>query len=93
MTSNIISIKENISPNLVIRKNAISFFDTKIECIFLNDIKIDFSEVKSISHSFAHQYITNKRKSSKKIEEINMNENVSKIMEIAKNSIDTKNNI
>ena len=93
MTDNVISIKENISSNLSIRKNAINFFETKIESSHLNDIKIDFLEVKSISHSFAHQYISSKRKSHKNIVEINIPDKIYKILEIAKNSIDEEKKV
>jgi len=93
MNNDIISIKDNISPNLSIRKNAINFFETKINNVLLNDIKIDFAEVKSISYSFAHQYITSKRKSGKNIVEINIPDNIHKIMEIAENSLDGRNKI
>ena len=49
-------------------------------------IYIDFSEIKSISRSFAHEYSNRKKKTTKLITEINMLENIEKMFRIV-NSI------
>lgn len=84
----IISIKDSISSHLAIRKSAISFFEKEVSNIPSEQLKIDFSNVLSMNHSFAHEYIVNKRSSLKQIEEINVPSNVLKMFEMAKNSID-----
>lgn len=47
---------------------------------------MDFSEIKSISRSFAHQYLIRKRASKKKITEINIPSSVAKMFSIVDSS-------
>jgi STAS-like domain of unknown function (DUF4325) len=49
-----------------------------------DNIIIDFSEVNSISRSFAHQYLTSKRESNIVINEVNVPKNVEQMFEIVK---------
>ncbi|KAA2281227.1 hypothetical protein [Candidatus Nitrosocosmicus sp. SS] len=85
----IISIKDSISPHLAIRKSVISFFEKDIIHNPSYQLKIDFSEVKSISHSFANQYLLSKKDVNKEINEINMPSNVAEMISLAQNAIDS----
>ena len=51
-----------------------------------NKMQIDFSDVLSISRSFAHQYVTRRKKSQKRITEINLPENVEKMFRVVDNN-------
>lgn len=80
-----IRVKEEISPDLMLRGVADAFFD-KLESIKADSLVLDFAGVESISRSFAHQYILRKRTSTKTINEINVPENVSKMLALVRRS-------
>jgi len=71
-------IKEQISVDLALRDSADTFFDY-VESIPQREIVIDFNHVKSISRSFAHEYLTRKNHSKKNVTEINVPDNVKKM--------------
>ena len=79
-----IKIKDIISKDLALRDTAQSFFQS-LEKNHEREITVDFSEISSISRSFAHEYTLQKEKSSKKIIETNMPENIKKMFDIVKN--------
>ena len=81
MAKKVVKIKDEISSDLALRQNASSFF-TKLEALYENEIYVDFDCILSISRSFAHEYITRKLKSSKKIIEINVPDNVHKMFKV-----------
>ena len=74
-------ISEAIAPNLMLRGVADIFFD-QLEKVNPESYVIDFKGVESISRSFAHQYCVRKSRSTKKFVEINMPENVVKMMNL-----------
>ncbi len=76
-----VNIVEKISPDLALRNVADSFADW-LEALLVNKVTIDFNGVRSISRSFAHQYIQRKNASHKIINEINMPVNVEKMLKI-----------
>jgi len=82
MTSSIkILIKEQVAVDLALRDSAVAFFK------FINSLKeehiiVDFKDIKSISRSFAHEYYTQKSRSTKNISEANVPENVRKMFEV-----------
>lgn len=80
-----VRMAEAISPDLMFRGIANSFFNrlerTKADCFML-----DFTDIRSISRSFAHQYILRKKASRKKITEVNMPNNVFKMLNIVERS-------
>ena len=76
---NNIIVAETMSPNLALRNMADSFFDS-LEKKEFNHLQLDFTGIKSISRSFAHQYILRKKNCSKTITEMNVPDNVSKMM-------------
>lgn len=85
-----IRIKDAISSDLALRDSANSFFDLIESKKFSDDIQVDFSDIKSISRSFAHQYLQRKSACKKEVEEINVPENISKMFEIIKNQDEKK---
>ena len=80
-----VRIAEKISADLALRNVADDFFDL-IESLPSNNLTVDFAGVRSISRSFAHQYTIRKKTSSKLINEINIPDNVVKMLEIVRNS-------
>ena len=68
----VIFIRGFISEDLKIKKSAATLVEKLIEDIPSNDIIIDFSNVKSITPEFAHQYLMSKRKIKKEIHEVNL---------------------
>lgn len=78
---NVISIKEAVSADLALRSRADAFFDS-LERLDSSDIVIDFSEVRSISRSFAHQYQARKKMSKKKFRERRVPSSVAKMFQV-----------
>lgn len=76
-----IMIKESVSVDLALRDSADAFFDS-LESLPQKEIIVDFSAIKSISRSFAHEYITRKNQSKKNISETNVPENVRKMFQV-----------
>jgi STAS-like domain of unknown function (DUF4325) len=85
MEERAIQIRKEASSDLALRNIADSFFD-KVETMPEQKIQIDFSNVFSITRSFAHQYILRRKKSQKIITEINVPENVEKMFRILDNT-------
>ena len=81
------SIINEISKDLALRNTAESLFN-KIQESIDDECIIDFSNVNSISRSFAHEYLTKKDSIDKKISEINVPVTVEKMFYIVKNSTD-----
>lgn len=61
-------LQQRFSSNLAFRHSADDLFDY-INSLSTQKIVIDFTGIKSITRSFAHQYIVNKTKSEKQIAE------------------------
>lgn len=80
----IIMIYEKVSKDLALRDIADALFDD-IESLTESEAVIDFSEVTSITRSFAHQYSLRKKYSKKIISEINMPTNIQKMFDIVEN--------
>ncbi|MHA1834085.1 MAG: STAS-like domain-containing protein [Candidatus Baldrarchaeia archaeon] len=78
-----IVIRKLMSPDLTLRSSADEFFDY-IESLPDTDIIIDFKNVRSITRSFAHEYTIRKARSSKRIIEINVPFNISKMFDVVK---------
>lgn len=73
-----ILIIEEVSEDLALRDSARKFFD-KIESLPTKEVIVDFKNVRSISRSFAHEYLSGKRRLKKVIAEINIPPNVQKM--------------
>ncbi|MGI0014661.1 MAG: hypothetical protein ACREBU_14660 [Nitrososphaera sp.] len=78
---NVIRIKEVVSADLALRSRADAFFDA-VDKLHSHELVIDFSDVRSISRSFAHQYQARKKMSKKKIREIHVPSLVAKMFEV-----------
>lgn len=88
----VIPIKNAISARLLYSKEVLCFFQRELSKIAVDNIVIDFSDVKSMSHSFAHQYVTCKYQSKrKKIREINVPDNINILLELTRQEIDQSN--
>ena len=68
------------SSHLSLRHTADSLFD-KIENLKTN-VVIDFSNIHSVSRSFAHQYLRRKNEFKKQISEVNMNSSVQEMLQL-----------
>jgi len=81
-----IEIAEVLSPRLGFRDSAKDFFHM-INQLPADTVEIDFTDVKFMSRSFAHEYIQEKKKSRKIILESNVSENVYAMFQAVKKSI------
>ena len=77
----IIKLKDEINSALDFNKSATDLFD-KINKKDETDITMDFEDVIFISMSFAQAYYASKKRSSKKITEINLSDDVKPMMEM-----------
>ena len=78
VSSTKILVKEKIAVDLALRDSARKLFE-KIEAAKTDVVILDFTSVRSISRSFAHEFITRKRASSKEVKEIHVPANVRKM--------------
>ncbi|MGH9923607.1 MAG: STAS-like domain-containing protein [Nitrososphaerales archaeon] len=74
----VINVAEKISTDLALRTVADDLFDW-LESLPADRITLDFTGIRSISRSFAHQYVSRKKTSTKQINEINLPDNVAKM--------------
>ncbi len=74
-------ITQKVSDNLAFRDSAEAFFH-EIETLPDQSITIDFSGVKFISRSFAHEYLARKKQSSKTLKETHVPESVRKMFHV-----------
>ncbi len=70
-----------VATHLAFRHKANDLFDFINQCNEKN-IELDFSDVITMSGSFAHQYLINKENSKKIISEINMKPNIKKMLDV-----------
>ncbi len=84
----VVSIKEVVSPHLTVSKTALDFFEKGLSNIVSTDLRIDFSEIKSINRSFAYQYLVSKHDCKKKVREINVLNNVYQVLKSVQEEID-----
>ncbi len=81
-SSRYLMIRNVLSQHLALRDNADYLFGI-IEREPSQVVTVDFSGIRSISRSFAHQYLIRKKKvSSKKVHEANVPESVQKLFDI-----------
>ncbi len=76
-----VRMRESVSEDLALRDSANRFFD-EIEPYPVAALVVDFTGVKSISRSFAHQYITRKNSSPLTISETNIPQNVENMFRV-----------
>ena len=76
-----ILIKQKLSEDLALRDSANRFFDY-IEKLSNDSLTISFAGIKSISRSFAHQYVIRKQQSVKEIMDVNVPESVARMFDV-----------
>ncbi len=76
-----LKVVEVLSENLFLRDTANMLFDM-VEKTDEEEVVLDFEGVRSISRSFAHQYVLRRQASSKTIKEENVPEDVLKMFRI-----------
>ena len=81
--NSLIKLKNMISEDLALRSSADILFDY-INSMPEKEISIDFNSVRSITRSFAHQYMLRKNTCKKKIEELNMTDIIRKMFDVIK---------
>ncbi|MBS3794461.1 MAG: DUF4325 domain-containing protein [Candidatus Thorarchaeota archaeon] len=84
MSSRKVMITHILSEDLAFRHNARYLFET-IESYAEREVVLDFTNVKTISRSFAHEYLSRKKKCSKNIEEVCVPETVEKMFKVVQN--------
>lgn len=77
-TSTKILMKEKVSIDLALRDSAREFFEF-IESLPSKEVILDFMDVRSISRSFAQEFIDRIKVSHKKIRKVNVPQNVRKM--------------
>ena len=77
----IVYLAEHISQNLAFRHSSDDLFNY-INNLEDSNIIIDFSEIKFMSSSFAHQYLINKKATKKNITESNKTSDVIQMFEL-----------
>ena len=82
MNATTLVVKTAISEDLSLRNMASDIFTM----VSQNIVVIDFSGIKSISRSFAQEYIKYKAKQNFQIKEINMPQNINKMFVIVENA-------
>lgn len=84
-----LKVSQIVGPDLATRKGCDNLF-LIMEKSTNNKVILDFSDIASISRSFAHEYLIKKNVSEKKISEVNLSPFVSKMFEFVKGQNTTK---
>ena len=78
---NLIEIKDFVSADLAVRELADLFF-SRLEMLPDDQISVSFSDIRSITRSFAHQFIMRKKFSKKRIDVVNLPLHVQKMFKL-----------
>lgn len=76
-----LNLKDRASEDLSLRNMVSNIFKAE-EFQNSNEVLIDFTGIKSISRSFAHEYLQNKTKQECTVHEVNVPSNIQKMFEI-----------
>jgi anti-anti-sigma regulatory factor len=89
----VISIKNVISSELLGSDTAKLFFTDELSKIIVDHILVDFSQVKTMDHIFALQYLTSKQDidRNKVIKAVNIPENIFRVFQAAQKEIEKSN--
>ncbi len=79
-----IFVKKTVFTDLALRSSADAFFN-HLEILKDKELVLDFKGVKSISRSFAHQYLLRKKTSRKNISEVNVPKTVKLMFKAVEN--------
>lgn len=80
-------VNQILSQDLALRHNARVLFD-RIESVQDDTVILDFKSVKTMTRSFAHEYLSKKSKSSKLIKEVNVSPNIRRMFNVVDNPPD-----
>ena len=81
MTTQTIKVTPLLARDLALRSNAEKLFKS-VNKQERREVTIDFSSVATITRSFAHEYLLQKKNTTKKIVEKNVPENVAKMFAV-----------
>lgn len=81
----VVSLKNMLSSDLALRESVNILFD-KIETLNCKKIEVDFREIRSITRSFAHQYVIRKKQSKKMIINKNVPLTIKKMFDVVNRS-------
>ena len=84
--THIVKVKEHI-PSLAMRAQCDKLFDY-IESLPADSITVDFDTFSIASRAFIHQYLMRKSKSSKRINEINLDPFLARMLDTIKRQIE-----
>ena len=74
-------LRKIVSADLALRDSAEKLFDY-IDSLSVKQVVLDFSGIRSISRSFAQEYLSRKSDSQKTLEEIKIPKNIQKMFEV-----------
>jgi hypothetical protein len=80
-------IKDLLSPHLILQRDTDSLLEREISNTPYDEIRVDFSNVRTISPDFAKQYLLSKSRSEKLIKEVNISPDLEEIMDDARESM------
>ncbi|HEX9907511.1 MAG TPA: DUF4325 domain-containing protein [Thermoplasmata archaeon] len=80
-----INVASMLTPNLALRDTA-SKFVRYVEGLPNPEVILDFSDVRTITRSFAHEYCTRKRDLHKRITETNVSPDVAKMFAVVQDA-------
>ena len=83
--SKTINMAEMLTPNLALRETAAKFI-SYVEGLPNSEIILDFSGVRTITRSFAHEYSTRKRNLHRRITETNVSPDVAKMFAVVQDA-------
>jgi len=78
-----IRVVDILSPDLALRANARRLFEL-VESRAEDEVVLDFAGVETIGRSFAHEYVVRRDSSRKRVTEVNVPENVRRMLDIVK---------
>jgi len=78
-------LKDKVSEDLSLRNMVSNIFNSD-EFKKSEDVLIDFTGIKSISRSFAHEFLIHKQKQDCKVMEINLPSDIKKMFEIVEST-------
>jgi len=80
-----INVASMLTPNLALRETAAKFV-LYVENLPNPEVILDFSDVRTITRSFAHEYSTRKRDLHRRITETNVSPDVSKMFAVVQDA-------
>lgn len=83
--SKTINVANMLTPNLALRETAAKLI-SYVEGLPNSEIVMDFSDVRTITRSFAHEYCSRKRSTHKRITEANVSSDVARMFAVVQDA-------